>query len=133
MGALTVGATTFLVLLYLLQQVDAIEGRKSVGKILTKENNNNNNSNCNIYQGNWVYDESYDPLYNTSICPFIEKQFTCLQNGRPDSLFLKFRWQPSACNLPRYYVLLTSYLHFTFKLINYNYYTYIIIILHYSN
>ncbi|KAL5570872.1 hypothetical protein UlMin_020469 [Ulmus minor] len=56
---------------------------------------------CDYGRGNWVFDASY-PLYDTSDCPFIEKEFDCLQNGRPDKLFLKLRWQPFACHLPRF-------------------------------
>ncbi|WCJ25076.1 TRICHOME BIREFRINGENCE-LIKE 43 [Euphorbia peplus] len=59
------------------------------------------NKGCNIYQGNWIYDESY-PIYDISKCSFIEKEFDCLHNGRPDKDFLKYRWQPIGCNLPRF-------------------------------
>ncbi|KAL4377365.1 hypothetical protein GQ457_02G003200 [Hibiscus cannabinus] len=56
---------------------------------------------CDIYDGKWVWDDNY-PLYQSSDCPFIDSGFRCLENGRPDSFYTKWRWQPKACNLPRF-------------------------------
>ncbi|KAL1349941.1 hypothetical protein HN51_026413 [Arachis hypogaea] len=57
---------------------------------------------CDLYEGKWVIDEFY-PLHNASSdCPFIAKGFDCVRNGRPDKKYLKYRWKPNACDLPRF-------------------------------
>ncbi|CAN1235932.1 Protein trichome birefringence-like 11 [Linum perenne] len=56
---------------------------------------------CDVFDGNWVWDDGY-PLYDSKDCAFIDGGFRCLENGRPDSFFTKWRWQPAHCNLPRF-------------------------------
>lgn len=56
-----------------------------------------------IFHGRWVYDASNTyPLYNSTDCPFIQDQFNCIANGRPDNFYLHYTWQPFSCNLPRF-------------------------------
>ncbi|XP_021826117.1 protein trichome birefringence-like 43 isoform X1 [Prunus avium] len=63
-------------------------------------NNVVNSGSCDLFHGRWVYDRFY-PLYNSTTCPFIGKEFNCQNNGRPDNDYLKYRWQPTSCQIPR--------------------------------
>ncbi|KAL6602792.1 hypothetical protein ACP70R_043153 [Stipagrostis hirtigluma subsp. patula] len=56
---------------------------------------------CDLFRGRWVADESY-PLYDASSCPFVPAMFDCRRNGRPDAAYLKLRWSPAGCRLPRF-------------------------------
>ncbi|EXB28585.1 hypothetical protein L484_009744 [Morus notabilis] len=56
---------------------------------------------CDVTRGRWVYEESY-PLYTNASCPFIDEGFNCQGNGRPDKGYMKLRWQPQDCDIPRF-------------------------------
>ncbi|XP_028086967.1 protein trichome birefringence-like 10 isoform X2 [Camellia sinensis] len=56
---------------------------------------------CDVFDGNWIYDISY-PLYRSEDCLFLDEGFRCSENGRPDNFYTKWRWQPRNCNLPRF-------------------------------
>ncbi|XVE73441.1 hypothetical protein DITRI_Ditri11bG0118000 [Diplodiscus trichospermus] len=69
---------------------------RSNGKIEEKKTNS-----CDVTKGKWVYDESY-PLYTNGSCPFIDEGFSCDSNGRRDRNYMKWKWQPQDCDLPRF-------------------------------
>lgn len=58
-------------------------------------------SECDVTKGKWVFDASY-PLYRNTTCPFIDEGFSCETNGRLDKDYMKWRWQPRDCDIPRY-------------------------------
>ncbi|XP_042513871.1 protein trichome berefringence-like 7 [Macadamia integrifolia] len=61
----------------------------------------NSTGTCDYFDGKWVQDYSY-PLYNSSECPFAERGFNCLANGRKDRDYLQWRWKPKNCVIPRF-------------------------------
>ncbi|KAF8702974.1 hypothetical protein HU200_032478 [Digitaria exilis] len=55
---------------------------------------------CDVFNGRWVRDESYG-FYPPKSCALIDDDFNCHKNGRLDSDYLKWRWQPQGCDIPR--------------------------------
>lgn len=57
---------------------------------------------CDLFMGSWVKDEDHHPIYKPGTCPYVDEAFSCQGNGRPDSEYMKWRWKPDGCDLPRY-------------------------------
>ncbi|KAJ7979367.1 Protein trichome birefringence-like [Quillaja saponaria] len=56
---------------------------------------------CDLYAGTWVKDENY-PIYHPGSCPYVDEAYDCQNNGRNDSEYMKWRWKPDGCDLPRF-------------------------------
>ncbi|XP_027348123.1 protein trichome birefringence-like 2 [Abrus precatorius] len=54
---------------------------------------------CDIFEGKWVRDYS-KPYYSLGSCPFIDRDFDCHRNERPDAEYVKWKWQPNGCQIP---------------------------------
>ncbi|KAL8150136.1 hypothetical protein V2J09_019944 [Rumex salicifolius] len=55
---------------------------------------------CDIFDGKWVKNDA-KPYYPPGSCPYVDRDFNCFSNGRPDDDFVKWKWKPHGCQLPR--------------------------------
>ncbi|OEL17682.1 Protein trichome birefringence-like 21 [Dichanthelium oligosanthes] len=57
---------------------------------------------CDIFRpGEWVPDDDA-PYYTNRTCPLIQEHQNCMKYGRPDTGFMRWRWRPAGCELPRF-------------------------------
>lgn len=63
---------------------------------------------CNVESGKWVFNSSLMPFYSDTSCPYLDRQVSCIVNGRPESDYLHWDWQPDDCILPRLITVLVK-------------------------
>ncbi|XP_077237946.1 protein trichome birefringence-like 9 [Tasmannia lanceolata] len=79
--------------------------RQGIGDFISEIlpfNRNSVSKACDYSNGRWVWDESYHLGSYSEDCPFLDIGFQCKRNGRPDEDYLKWRWKPDGCDLPRF-------------------------------
>lgn len=84
------------------------------------EMHGNSYDKCDIFDGRWVRDDS-KPYYPPGSCPYIDRDFDCHLNGRPDDGFVKWKWQPNGCDIPRCHLLLFSLVFLMYILFDYEF------------
>ncbi|KAL8135213.1 hypothetical protein AgCh_010034 [Apium graveolens] len=57
---------------------------------------------CDLYVGSWVKDDENYPIYRAGTCPYVDRAYDCQTNGRKDDGYMKWRWKPDGCNIPRF-------------------------------
>lgn len=75
----------------------------SMGSSHTALSSKENDTSCDIFDGTWVVDDLNPyPLYAPGSCPFLDDSFNCFKNGRLDSDYIRLRWKPHGCHIPRF-------------------------------
>lgn len=64
--------------------------------------NSTDDHKCNMFQGTWVFDDERETYYTNETKCVIDDRQNCMKYGRPDTDFMKWRWQPNECDLPEF-------------------------------
>ncbi|XAR55811.1 hypothetical protein NMG60_11036017 [Bertholletia excelsa] len=57
---------------------------------------------CDVAKGKWVFNSSLKPPYSDRTCRYVDRQYSCVKNGRQDSDYRRWEWQLDDCVLPRF-------------------------------
>ncbi|KAM0894108.1 hypothetical protein ACQ4PT_024685 [Festuca glaucescens] len=57
---------------------------------------------CDLARGEWVPDDGEALYYTNLTCPFIDDHQNCMKFGKPSLEFVRWRWRPDGCELPRF-------------------------------
>lgn len=66
----------------------------------TTTHSTSSSESCDFSDGDWVYDNTSYPLYQSKDCPFMDGGFRCSENSRPNNSYQYWGWKPKACSLP---------------------------------
>lgn len=92
---------TFLISFFFVFQTDDRSSKDTTGDVLIDDRFDFDPEECTVGNGKWVFNKSIEPLYTDRSCPYVDLQVSCAKNGRPDSNYTKWEWQPEDCTLPR--------------------------------
>lgn len=56
---------------------------------------------CSLNNGKWVFNRSIKPFYTDRTCPYLDRQVSCVKNGKQDLDYQHWEWEPDDCILPR--------------------------------
>nr|XP_043631836.1 protein trichome birefringence-like 19 [Erigeron canadensis] len=74
----------------------------SISPDTSSGNSTTDDNKCNLFKGTWVLDDEKEIYYTNETKCIIDDRQNCMKYGRPDTDFIKWRWQPDKCDLPEF-------------------------------